>query len=301
MFEYEFAGLNTFLKSVLRNNLTPESWSWLENEGLSVNTKGDISKFNIAFVAMPRKTGKSPMRLSMKEEGELRKSRKDLSIKGWSIDRLSRVWLLMQVNPKDKEKYIGSIENLFLNAEMSELVALYSSLPVLAFPLSWKKRCAEGIRSNIGQVLDAIICNNPYPSEQLDEAAWNQLVLKAIFTEKPVLEITGLKNRMNKALAQSLSDYAHERWAAHRAVNPLLWMCVSPFMNAANFSDIQRVFDSEDALEREAAALACYESSYEPARKLQEQNPDLKSNIMKGRISWFAIAERMKVNAELER
>jgi hypothetical protein len=301
MFEYEFAGLNTFLKTVLQNNLTSESWSWLQNEGLSVSTKGDISKFNIAFVAMPRKTGKSRVKLSMEEESELKRLRKDLSIKDWSNDRLSRVWLIMQVHPKDKEKYISSIENLFLNAEMGELVALYSSLPVLAFPSSWKKRCAEGIRSNIGQVLEAIICNNPYPSEQLDEAAWNQLVLKAIFTEKPVLEITGLKNRMNKTLTQSLSDYAHERWAAHRTVNPLLWMCVSPFINAANFSDIQRVFDSEDSLEREAAALACYESSYEPARKLVEQNPGLEGNIVKGRISWSSIAERMKVNAELER
>lgn len=301
MFEYEFAGLNTFLKNVLQKNLTPEGWKWLENEGLAVGTKGDISKLNIAFVAMPRKTGKNLLKLSKEEESELKKSRRDLKINGWTTDRLSRVWLLMQVNPKDKEKYIGAIENLFLNAEMSELVALYSSLPLLAFPDSWKKRCAEGIRSNIGQVLEAIICNNPYPSEQLDEAAWNQLVLKAIFTEKPVLEITGLKNRMNKALAQSLSDYAHERWAAHRTVNPLLWMCVSPFMNAANFSDIQRVFDSEDALEREAAALACYESSYESARKLVEQNPDLKTNIVKGRISWSTIAERMKLNAEMER
>ena len=295
IFAYEFDRLNTFLRSVIQKNLTPEAWKWLENEGQSIHTKGELSKFNIAFVAMPRKTGKNPVSLSVEEESGLRKVRKDLSIQGWTVDHLCRVWLLMQISPENKEKYSGVIENLFLNAEMSELVALYSSLPVLAYPESWKKRCAEGIRSNISQVLESIICNNPYPSENLDEAAWNQLVLKAIFTEKPVLEITGLQKRLNRNLAQSLSDYVHERWAAHRGVNPLLWICVSPFINPGNFSDIQRVFNSDDPLQREAAALACHASTFEPARKLVEQNPEIKSSIEKGKVSWEAIAERMLI------
>jgi hypothetical protein len=292
-FAYEFDRLNTFLKGILQKNLSPDAWKWLEQEGQSVRTKVEVSKFNIAFVAMPRKTGKNAVNLSMLEETALSNLRRELSIAGWTIDRLARVWLLMQLNPADKEKYIAAIENLYLNAEMGELVALYSSLPLLAYQESWRKRCAEGIRSNIGQVLDAIICNNPYPAEYLDEAAWNQLVLKAIFTEKPVLEITGLKGRMNRNLAQSLTDYAHERWAAHRPVNPLLWICVSPFIGQDNFSDIQRVLTSDDPAEREAAALACYESPYEPARRLVEQNAELKSSIEKG-ISWNSVGEGMK-------
>jgi hypothetical protein len=237
MFAYEFDRLNAFLKTILQKNLAPDAWKWLENEGQAIRTKGEIKSFDVAFVAMPRKTGKNPVNISKEEKAELNKHRPDLSITAWTLDRLSRVWLLMQLNPEDKEKYTATIEDLYLNAEMGELVALYSSLPVLAYPESWRKRCAEGIRSNIGQVLEAIICNNPYPSEQLDEAAWNQLVLKAIFTEKPVLEITGLKKRMNGNLARSLSDYAHERWAAHRPVNPLLWICVSPFIDSNYYSE----------------------------------------------------------------
>jgi hypothetical protein len=140
-------------------------------------------------------------------------------------------------------------------------------------------------------VLESIICNNPYPSEQLDETAWNQLVLKAIFTEQPVLEIVGLEKRRNKALAKSLSDYAHERWAAHRTVNPLLWFCVGPFIDSNNFSDIQRVFNSHDARERSAAALACSESTFEPARRLVEGNPELKKQIEYGALNWRSVAD----------
>ncbi|MGC1240418.1 MAG: EboA domain-containing protein, partial [Chryseosolibacter sp.] len=286
MFAYDFDRANAFLENLLQNNLTPEAWKWLATEGQSIRTTGEVSKFNIAFVSMPRKTGKNFITLSKEQARELKELRKDLVINGWTVDRLARVWLLMQLNPEPKEKYTAVIENLYLTAEMSELVALYSALPLLAYPESWRKRCAEGIRSNIGQVLEAILCNNPYPSEHLDEAAWNQLVLKAIFTEKPVLEIVGLRERSNRNLAQSLSDYAHERWAAHRPVNPLLWICVSAFIGQDNFSDIQRVFQSGDHAEQEAAALVCYESNYPPAKRLLDERPQIKRSVENGKVTW---------------
>ena len=181
----------------------------------------------------------------------------------------------------------------FLAAEMNELVALYSALPLLAYPERWSKRCADGIRSNIGDVLQAIMCNNPYPSEQLEEKAWNQLVLKAFFTEKPIFEIIGLDERANGELANILSDYAHERWAAGRTINPLLWRCVGKFINASIFPDIQRIANSENEKEREAAALACCNSNYEPAKKLLDTMPLIKSAIEKGELTWQTLADKI--------
>jgi hypothetical protein len=276
-FAFEFDQLNNSLRSVLQKSLSPQAFQWLEGEGETIKKKNDVAKFNIAFVAMPRKSGKGPIVISDEESTQLSAIR---------CDRLARVWLLMMLPAEPKEKYISTIENLFLSAEMSELVALYSSLPVLAYPESWRKRCAEGIRSNIGQVLEAVICNNPYPSEYLDEIAWNQLVLKAIFTDKPILEIIGILDRANKTLAESLSDYAHERWAAHREVNPLLWMCVGPFVDNRIFSDIQRLFASGTELEKQAAALVCSETKFSGAKALLDQYPQ------QGVISWKTIADK---------
>lgn len=290
-FAYDYNRLNALLKVILEHKLSQDAWKWLRHEGQVISEKNDVAKFNIAFVAMPRKTGKALIAISADEEQQIQALRKNLTLKGWTAERLSRVWLLMQLPAEERERYISVIENLFISGEMSELVALYSSLPLLAYPESWRKRCAEGIRSNIGQVLESVICNNPFPAEVLDEPAWNQLVLKAIFTDQPVLEIAGLRERRNANLAQSLTDYAHERWAAHRKVNPLLWICVSPFIGSGNFSDIQRVFQSDDRLEREAAALACYESNYEPAHRLMEQDPEMRDGIVKGEITWERIAE----------
>ena len=195
--------------------------------------------------------------------------RPNLVLKDWTVDRLARVWLLMNVDASDREKYFRNIESLFMAAEVNELVALYSALPLLAYQEKWTARCSEGIRNNIGDVLKVIMCNNPYPSENLNEAAWNQMVLKAFFTDKPVEEIIGLDERANERLAKTLSDYAHERWAAHRNVNPLLWRCVGPFINEQIFKDIQKLYASDNELERDAALLAIHSSNYGPAKKMR--------------------------------
>ena len=206
--------VQNILAAIIRENVSPDAWNWLEKIVVEKSAK----QITTAFVSMPRKTGRQVIHFTEQQEIELKSARTNFSIHNWTIDRLSRVWLLLHLDPTNKEPYIDTIENLFLAAEMNELVALYSSLPLLHYLESWKNRCAEGIRSNIGSVLEAIICSNPYPSEQLSEGAWNQLVMKAFFTEKPIHQIIGLDQRANPELASMLSDYASERRAAGRPV-----------------------------------------------------------------------------------
>ena len=291
MFVYDVEKLKAEFSTVLGENVTADAWNWLLEKSEAIR-KGDVLQLNTAFAATPRKTGKNLVRLSVEQEGKIRNIRKNLSIRHWSVDRLCRVWLLLHLNPADKDAYVRTIESLFRNAEMNELLALYSSLPVLAYPEAWKQRCAEGIRNNIGSVLESVICNNPYPSENLDEAAWNQLVLKAFFTEKPVHEIIGLDERANQTLANTLSDYAHERWAAHRTIHPQLWRCVGKFINPQLFPDIERIAYSENSVEREAALLACSQSKFKPALDLLKRNPELKFLIEAREITWNTLAEK---------
>jgi hypothetical protein len=289
-FTYDVQALQQLLGSIIHRHVSLDAWNWIsERKSAAVGS----STFNTAFAAMPRKTGKALIQFTEEEKAQLESLRPGLIIDNWSIDRLARVWLLINVDPSDEEKYFQSIDHLFLAAEMNELIALYSALPLLAYPERWRKRCADGIRSNIGDVLQAIMCNNPYPSEQLDEKAWNQLVLKAFFTEKPIHEIIGLDERANGELANILSDYAHERWAAGRAIHSLLWRCVGKFINASIFPDIQRIANSENEMEREAAALACYDSNYEPAKKLLDTMPSIKSAIEKGALTWQTVAQKI--------
>ncbi len=289
MYPYNVQKLVSLLTEIIKVHVDELALNWLlQQPALTEN----VAKLNASFAAMPRKTGKAIIHLTPEQEHAVQTIRPHFIINGWSIDRLCRVWLLLHINSSDKDKYFHTIENLFLAAEMHEQVALYSALPVLAYPEQWRKRCAEGIRSNIGDVILSIMCHNPYPSEQLDNSAWNQMVLKAFFTEKPVHQIIGLDERANKELSMILSDYAHERWAAHRIVNPLLWRCAGAFIDENLYPDMERVAASENNLDREAAVLVCRKSSYLPARELLNKSVLLQSIKDDTNISWEGIAQR---------
>jgi len=273
MYTYNHSAFIRLLEDLIQAQVNAETWNWINQ------IKNDENKrsWNGAFASMPRKTGKQSIALTLEQVQKLNQIRGGFNVNNWPIDQVCRVYLLLQLNTTSENDYINHIESLFLAAEMNELVALYAALPVLAYPERWKKRCAEGIRSNIGAVLETIICNNPYPSEYLDEPAWNQLVLKAFFTEKPINQIIGLDKRSNQALANTLSDYAHERWAASRPVHPLIWRCVYPFVNDQIFPDIERLALSLETKERMAAALVCSLTTYAPAKQLLNTNTQLKN------------------------
>jgi hypothetical protein len=265
MFGYDVVGMKDLLWEFIVTNTTAETQEWLQKMG---DTQNGAANFNTAFILIPRKTGKAIIQLSHKQKEKLAAIRNDFSVIGWSVDRLCRLWLLLQLDDTDRDKYFRTIENLFLSAEMNELVALYSALPLLAYPEMWIKRCAEGIRSNIAGVLEAIMLHNPYPAENLEQNAWNQMVLKAFFTEKQVQLIIGLDARANKELAYTLADYAKERWAAGRKVNPMLWRLVGKFIDEKLFNDILIGLTHNDVTEKNAIALAVKESSYQPAKYL---------------------------------
>ncbi|MBT2560514.1 EboA domain-containing protein [Pedobacter sp. ISL-68] len=270
------------LSAIVKSNVGADGQNWLESITQSADQSNKISQ---AFVMVPRKTGKSLIQLN--EEQKVLIEEAGISyISHWTIDRLCRVWLLSTLNSIDQDKRYATIDRLFLSAEMNEAVALYSALPFLAHSEIWVKRCAEGIRSNIGSVLEAIMENNPYPSENLDEAAWNQLVLKAFFTEKNIKLIIGLDKRANLELALTLIDYAKERWAAKRKVNPQLWRLVGKFINAEIFETLKIGLQHYDQIEQRAIALAIAQSDYQPAKDYINTFPELKLALTEGGLNW---------------
>jgi hypothetical protein len=63
-------------------------------------------------------------------------------------------------------------------------------------------------------------------------------------------------------------------------------------MDEHSFQNIGRILNSENAVEREAAALACYGSHYPPALELLNGNNELKNSIETGRLTWLTIAQK---------
>lgn len=288
-YAYEAPGTAAVLAEIIQQQIPEKGKQWIAGQLEAWQTKGTLQTFNIAFTAAPRFLGRDEISVPPAARAALLPR----SVDGFTADRLFRTWWLLQLPVTDEAAYVQAVENLFLAGEMYELTALYGALPFLAFPQAWKLRTAEGIRSNIGSVLEAIMVRNPYPAQYLDEPAWNQLVMKAFFTDKPVHLISGLDQRANPELARILRDFSRERRAAARPVPPMLWRLVGPFIDKDNFEDLERAWFSEVHAEREAAALACHLSTYAPARQLLETRADMAAEIQQQQLTWDTVAARV--------
>lgn len=250
---------NNILK-IIQGNATEKELDWL-NQTITLPKNRSM-----AFVAVPRFIGKRKITIEGLNEY--------LSpIETWTLDRLVRVYILLCLEDTSAPIFKVSIETLFDTAEINEGIALYSALPFFKEPQLWLYRATEAVRSNIGGVFDAIAFNNAYPALYFPVLAWNQLVLKCIFNDKPVHLIQGLDDRANQALADTLSDFAHERWAAGRTVPAQVWRLVTNFVNDAILSDLEHLFLTGNTENKIAATLVCTHSGHTDVSILLQKYP----------------------------
>lgn len=215
--------LNDIFLQILQRNLSAEAIEWLLQKTALIVAEDKSVQLHLCFAHLPRIASRKTIAMLDQETQHINELLPGFVISNWTLDKLSRVWLLMQLPSDNRETYVKKINSLFSAAEMNEQIALYSALPLYFYPEEWIGRCEEGIRSNIGTVLEAIMYHNPYPAQFLSQQAWNQLVLKAFFTEKDVNLIVGLNERVNDALIATLEDYIQERLAAGRTVAPEIY------------------------------------------------------------------------------
>jgi hypothetical protein len=214
------------LHNWLTRQVEAKGLTWLEEKCRQI-AKGSLdSLFFTTFSAIPRYIGKQDLKLTPDDWQAIETVRSGWCPEDWSCDRVARAFLLLSLPQNNADEYVRRVERVFDAADVSELVALYQSLPLLPYPERFRLRAAEGIRSNMTVVFNAVALRNPYPVEYFDDTAWNQTILKALFVGSPLNLIYGLKKRINPKLTQMLIDYASERKAANRQVPEELWQLV---------------------------------------------------------------------------
>jgi hypothetical protein len=244
--------LDTWLASRTEADLL----DWFRAKVVGATKDGADSSFFLAFSTLSRKVGRSPLALSDVEKALAEGARAGWKPGSWTIDQAARTRLVLALPVEDEAGYRLSLDRLFEDADHGELVTLYQALPLLPHPSFHRARAREGIRSNMKTVFEAVALRNPYPAEMLDEAAWNQLVLKCLFVGSTLLFVDGLDERANRTLARMLSDYAHERWAAGRSVSPELWRSIGPIADEAFLPELERVLATGTDVERAGVSLA---------------------------------------------
>lgn len=262
------------LFEIIKVNASQKELNWIETKAT-----GSLQSLQTAFVATPRFISKTPIIASS--------TLNSVDFKTWTLDKLVRAFFLTSLNDSDKEVYTKTLNTLFETAENNEAVALISSLALLENPETWLLRATDAVRTNIGVVFDAIAFENPYPRLYFSELAWNQLVLKCIFNDKPIHRIQGLDERSNKELTHSISNLAHERWAAGRTIPSQAWRLVVKYLDESIFEDIKRLFDSGSPNDQLAAALVCKFGEFAVAKSELEKHPDLEEKTKD--LTWNAL------------
>jgi hypothetical protein len=273
----------------LAARLPVDSADWLGTVADLVRSAPTDRPLYLAIGEVSRRIPKEPLAPTDAELAAATTTRPGWDPRDWTLDQAARVRLLL-ASTADGAVLSRRLDTLCSAADVGELVAFYRGLPLYPDPPRHVLRAAEGVRSNMRVVFEAVAHRNPYPAEHFVESAWNQMVLKALFVGTRLDLIAGLDRRANPTLARMLCDYAHERWAASRPVSPELWRCVGPYATGAVLDDFRRLLERGTGIENQAAALALATAEDEGAKALLATHPALAEAARAGRLNWEALA-----------
>jgi hypothetical protein len=157
--------------------------TWLDEQ------LGDPTKLRVAFAAAARKLG---------TDGD--------------ADIAGRVALLVAAKVD-----AATLRDMYRRGELRERIALLRALPVLD-DAAHVETAIDACRTNVLTVFEAIACDNAYPAKYFPDAAFFQMVLKALFVGAPLGKVVGLRERTTDELVRMVDAYASERRAAGRPV-----------------------------------------------------------------------------------
>ena len=210
------AAMIAFLRRLLARVLAPAGMQWLDGEIERQRTSEDERRLGIALGMVARKVGRIDLAPPPDEIAAAGKLRPRWQPELWGTDEAARVALVLATYRDDDIVFAARVDRLCATGELNEQVAYLKGFAIFPATRGLHDRAREAVRSSIGPVFEAIACGNPYPFDYFDESAWNQMVVKCVFSGLPIESIVGLRERRNAELIAMLGDLVSERTAAGR-------------------------------------------------------------------------------------
>ncbi len=279
------------LESWLAKRLDHNQRVWFDERLKLLKTANSNKELHITLGFIPRKLPRNDLELSKANLDQANALKPGWDPSDWSIDVAARIAVLCRVADRDPIAFGALFQTLCQTADLSESMTLYRGTAVFPESDRMDKQIAEGLRTNMRAVFEAIAHRNPYPQVNFDQHRWNHMILKALFIDSTLAPIQGLDERANEELAKILCDYAHERWAAGRVVTPELWRCVGPFATGTMIDDLQKVVESTTDNECYAGLFALQASSDPRAATILAQQADKLEQLNQSAITWESITE----------
>lgn len=178
----------------------------------------DRSAFQGRYAGVTRRLGGSKAAWGEAEGKELR-ALGVLDPSVWSFADAARAgMLLIALGALPADQQVAFATELFRRGETAERVALLRSLAFFPEPTRLVELSAEACRSHVQDVIEALACENAFPESYMPELAFNQLIMKAMFTGIPLARVHGWQSRVNGELIRMSRDFKAERQAAGRPV-----------------------------------------------------------------------------------
>jgi len=207
----------SFLRRLLGRVLAPTGMQWLDGEIERQHAGLDERRLGIALGMVGRKIGRVDLAPPPDEVDAAGRLRPRWQPELWGTDEAARVALVLATYRDDDAVFATRVDRLCATGELTEQVAYLKGFAIFPAARELHDRAREAVRSSIGAVFEAIACGNPYPCDYFDESAWNQMVVKCVFSGLPIDSIVGLRERRNAELLAMLGDLVSERTAAGRA------------------------------------------------------------------------------------
>ncbi len=285
--------MRQLLLEILQESAPPAATAWLRERIAHLEDDFHRRAFYFAFSGVSRhfpKAGRPPLTDPQKEA--LREAAPEVAVETWDDFILARAALLLVLAERGKPDFLETTAALLNTADLRETTAIYSTYPLLPHPQDLVESAVDGLRSNIVDIFDAIALGNPFPARHFSEEAWNQMVLKAIFLDRPLHRIVGLDARRNATLAGAVSDLAHERWAAGRRLPAEAWRNCVGLVSDRMVPDLHQLLERSEAGDREAAALVIAADGDPRLAELRGCLEGEIDAIGAGTLTWDRLGER---------
>jgi hypothetical protein len=205
-----------FLSGPLSRVLAPAAIDWLNAEIERQRGAADERRLAIALGLTGRKIGRVQLALTEEEVAAAHRLRAGWQPELWAADEAARTLILSATHHDDDQAFAARVDRLCTTAEVTEYIAYLKGFAIFPAAKLLYGRAREGVRSAITPVFAAIACHNPYPFDHFDADAWNQMIVKAVFSGTPIDTIFGLQERRNPEVVQMMRDLISERRAAGR-------------------------------------------------------------------------------------
>ena len=138
-------------------------------------------------------------------------------VHAWTIDDAARTLMLVALGDRVEDE----LADLYRFGDAAERRGLLRALPHLPVGAAAMAIVDDAIRTNDTRLVAAAL--GPYATEHLDDAAYDQAVLKCVFIGVPIAPLDGLPARATPETARMLAAFVHERVAAGRDVPAEVW------------------------------------------------------------------------------